>query len=120
MASGHLIFFRAGTLLAAPFDEERLQVTGAVAKLIDQVGVTSAGAPMLAVSRSGSMAYTSGTAATRLVWVSRHGLEQPLTETGRQYVLPRVAPDGRHVAGVGRWRSLDPGYRAPNVCETDE
>jgi eukaryotic-like serine/threonine-protein kinase len=106
VASGHLIFFREGTLLAAPFDEDRLRVMGPGVKLIDQIGVTTAGAPMLAVSRSGSMAYMSGTAESRLVWVSRDGLEQPLTDTGRQYVFPRLAPDGKHIvvsAGGDLW-----------------
>jgi eukaryotic-like serine/threonine-protein kinase len=104
--NGHLVFFRDGTLLATPFDEERLQVTGSVVKVIDRIGVTSFGAPMLAVSRSGSVAYTTGTPATRLVWVSRQGLEQPLTDAGRQYVFPRLALDSRHVvvsAGGDLW-----------------
>jgi len=107
VASGHLIFFRAGTLLAAPFEEARLQLTGAAKKVIDDVVITPAGPPMLAVSRSGSVVYTSGTAATQLVWVSRReGREQPLTESARQYLFPRIAPDGRHVvvsAGGDLW-----------------
>jgi serine/threonine protein kinase/Tol biopolymer transport system component len=106
VASGHLIFFRDGTLLAAPFDEERLRVTGPAVKLIDQIAVTTAGAPMLAISHSGTMAYMSGMAGSRLVWVSRGGLEQPLTELSRQYVFPRVAQDGKHVlvsAGGDLW-----------------
>ena len=104
--SGHLIFFRGDTLLAAAFDEERLQVTGPAVKVIEQVGMTSVGAPMLAVSRAGSVAYTKGTAATQLVWVSRQGREQTLTDAGRQYAFPRLAPDGRHVvvsAGGDLW-----------------
>ena len=95
---GHLVFFRDGTLLTTPFDEQRLQVSGSVVKVIDGVGVTSLGAPLLAVSRSGSLAYTTGTPPARLVWVSRQGREQPLSDAGRQYVFPRLAPDSRHVA----------------------
>jgi Tol biopolymer transport system component/predicted Ser/Thr protein kinase len=104
--SGQLIFFRGDTLLAAAFDEEHLQVTGPAVRVIDQVGMTSVGAPMLAVSHSGSVAYTKGTAATQLVWVSRQGREQTLTDGGRQYAFPRLAPDGRHVvvsAGGDLW-----------------
>jgi eukaryotic-like serine/threonine-protein kinase len=97
IASGHLVFSRGGTLLIAPFDQERLQVAGPVAKIIDGVGVTAAGGPMLAVSRSGSVAYTSGTATTRLVWVSREGREGSLTDADRKYFFPRVAPDGKRV-----------------------
>jgi hypothetical protein len=58
-------FFRDGTRLTAPFNDVRLQVTGPGVKLIDQIGVATAGAPMLAVSRSDSMAYMSGMAASR-------------------------------------------------------
>ena len=72
-------------------------MTGSAVKVIDQVGLASAGVPILAVSRSGSVAYTSGTTGSKLVWVSRQGAEHPITDADRQYAFPRVAPDGRHV-----------------------
>ena len=57
VARGHLIFSRDDLLLAVPFDEERLQVTGAAVRVANQVGLTPIGVPMFAVSRSGSLAY---------------------------------------------------------------
>ena len=94
---GQLLFFRAGALLAAPFDEQALRVTGTARKLIEDLGVTPSGAPMLSVSRTGSVIYTSETASTQLVWISRDGEERPLTTTARHYLNPRVSPDGRRM-----------------------
>jgi serine/threonine protein kinase/Tol biopolymer transport system component len=97
VASGHLIFSRDDLLLAAPFDEERLQVTGAAVRVADEVGLTPIGVPLFATSRSGALAYMSATEATRLVWVSRQGREEPLADVPRLYMTPRIAADGRRV-----------------------
>jgi Tol biopolymer transport system component len=106
VAHGYLVFFRDGALLAAPFDRDRLQMSGPAMKVIEEIGVTAAGAPMLAVAASGSVAYVSGTTASHLVWVSRNGTEEPLSEVGRQYILPRLAPTGKRLvvsAGEDLW-----------------
>lgn len=97
LQTGHLIFFRDGTLLVTGFDEERLEVTSAAIKAIEQIGATPSGAPMWAVSRSGTVAYSAGGAGSRLVRVSRDGSEQPLSAAGRQYMFPRLAPSGRQL-----------------------
>jgi Tol biopolymer transport system component len=56
-------------------------------------------APLAALSNTGSLMYAPGDAGTtRLVWVSRQGVEQPITETPRRYQYPRLAPDGRRTA----------------------
>src|SRR5262245_65465488 len=53
-------------------------------------------APLAALSNAGSLTYAPGDAGTtRLGWVSRQGVEQPITETPRRYQYPRLAPDGR-------------------------
>ena len=104
LQSGHLVFFRDGTLLVTGFDEKRLEVTSAAVKTIEQIGATPSGAPMWAVSRSGAVAYSTG-AGSRLVWVSRDGSEQPLSAAGRRSWSP-VAPGGRQVvvsAGGDLW-----------------
>jgi Tol biopolymer transport system component len=89
--SGRFIFFRDGSLFASRFDQERWAVTGVPVKVIEKIGATASGAPMWAVSRSGSVAYMRGTVANRLVWVSRNGQERPLTTQDRQYVFPRLS-----------------------------
>jgi serine/threonine protein kinase/Tol biopolymer transport system component len=98
--SGHLLFFRDGALLGAPFDVDRLQVTGPVVRVLENLAVgTTMDAPLAAVSNAGSLTYAPGDAGTtRLVWVSRQGVEQPITETPRRYQYPRLTPDGRRTA----------------------
>ena len=95
--SGHLVFFRDGALLGAPFDVDRMEVTGPVVRVLENLAVgTTMDAPFAALSNAGSLAYApSDAGTTRLVWVSRQGVEQPITETPRRYQYPRLAPDGR-------------------------
>jgi Tol biopolymer transport system component len=103
--SGHLVFFRDGALLGAPFDVDRLEVTGPVVRVLENLAVgTTMDAPLAALSNAGSLTYAPGDAGTtRLVWVSRQGVEQPITETPRRFQYPRLAPDGRRtvVAAAG-------------------
>jgi serine/threonine-protein kinase len=97
-SSGHLIFFRDGALLAAPFDASRLQVAGPAVRVVDNVAVDVTGVPLVTLSDAGTLAYIANDRATRrLVWVSRQGVEQPITETARPYQNPRLAPDGRRI-----------------------
>jgi serine/threonine protein kinase/Tol biopolymer transport system component len=96
--SGHLLFFRDGALLAAPFDATRLQVTGSSVRVLDNIAVNFLGIPEVALSPSGVLAYASSTNATRrLVWVNRQGAEEPITSTARSYENPRLSPDGRRI-----------------------
>jgi serine/threonine protein kinase len=103
--SGHLLFFRDGALLGAPFDVDRLELTGPVVRVLENLAVgTTMDAPLAALSNAGSLMYApSDAGTTRLVWVSRQGVEQPITETPRRYQYPRLAPDGRRtvVAAAG-------------------
>jgi eukaryotic-like serine/threonine-protein kinase len=103
--SGHLVFFRDGALLGAPFDVDRLEVTGPIVRVLENLAVgTTMDAPLAALSNAGSLAYApSDAGTTRLAWVSRQGVEQPITETPRRYQYPRLASDGRRtvVAAAG-------------------
>jgi len=102
--SGHLVFAQRGSLLAVPFDPQRLTVAGVAVPVV--VGVAqsqSTGATQYSFSATGSLAYVSGgvqSAQSRLVWVSRNGLEQPIAAPARSYLFPRISPDGRRVAAV--------------------
>jgi serine/threonine protein kinase/Tol biopolymer transport system component len=95
--SGYLVFFRDGALLGAPFDTERLEVTGPVVRVLENLAVgTTMDAPFAALSDAGLLAYApSDAGTTRLVWVSRQGVEQPINSTPRRYQYPRLASDGR-------------------------
>ena len=97
--SGHLIFFRDGALIAAPFDADRLVVTGPPVRVIENVAVdNSTGMPLVALSEAGSVLYPpSDSGTSRIAWVSRQGVEQPISDAPRRYAYPRLAPEGRRI-----------------------
>src|SRR5262245_3005074 len=65
LSSGHLLFQRNDTILIAPFDAERMVVTGPAVALVDDIRRDSATSPLpvpeLAVSRSGTLVYVPPT-----------------------------------------------------------
>jgi serine/threonine-protein kinase len=102
--SGQLIFAQGGSLMAVPFDPQRLTVAGVAIPVVEGVAQSqSTGATQYSFSATGSLAYVSGgvqSAQSRLVWVSRNGTEQPVVAPARGYLFPRLSPDGRRVAAV--------------------
>jgi Tol biopolymer transport system component/predicted Ser/Thr protein kinase len=99
--SGHLLYADAGTLMAVPFDAERLQLTGAPVSVVESIFQFPGGAAQYSISNTGSLVYVSGSAGAiqrKLVWVTRNGVEQPLTAPALAYGYPRISPDGRRVA----------------------
>jgi Tol biopolymer transport system component len=89
--------------MAAPFDIQRLMVTGEPIAVVDGVLQPSLlnGAAHYSFSSTGSLIYlpASGQAfQRRLVWVSRDGTEQVLTAPARAYRNPRLSPDGQRIA----------------------
>lgn len=111
LTSGHLLYVRHGTLMAAPFDARRLEVTGGSIGMVAGVmqaanmGYTGfdSGAGQFSVSDSGSLAYVAGGPMRdrefSLVWVDRgSGKVTPLSAPPRYYLGPRLSPDGQRVA----------------------
>ena len=98
VASGYLVFFRDGQLMAAPFDAGTAMATGPATKLLEGLSESASGIPLLDVSAAGTVVYSPTTAVSRLVWVSRTGEEVPLNDERRMYAIPRVAPDGQRLA----------------------
>ena len=102
VATGHIVYTRAGSLLAVPFDLDRLEVTGPPSIVASDV-MTDAmiGAAAYAVSRDGSLFYAPGgvkTYESQLVWVDRAGRSEPLTDLRRAFTGAHLSPDGRRVA----------------------
>jgi eukaryotic-like serine/threonine-protein kinase len=100
--SGHLIYVQRGSLMAVPFDPQRLEVTSAAVPVVEGVLQSPvSGAAQYSFSITGSLVYVPGgiqSAQSRLVWVNRNGAEQPLAAPMRAYQFPRLSPDGRRVA----------------------
>jgi serine/threonine protein kinase/Tol biopolymer transport system component len=96
--TGHLIFFRNDVALAAAFNVERLAVTGPFTRVVETLAVDNTGVPVATVSDAGALVYpASGQATSQLIWISRQGLEQSITEMPMRYTNPRLSPDGRQV-----------------------
>jgi len=75
--SGHIVYVTAAaTLLAVPFDADRLEVTGPSVSLTEGLAVGNVGSLALALSGSGDLIYQTGTVSAGLhefVWVTRSG-----------------------------------------------
>jgi len=109
VSTGHLLYVRQGTLMAVPFDVNRLEVTGSPAGLIADVMQAAqtqpvqidSGAAQFAVSAAGSLAYVSGGVFQQdrwsMVWVDRAGKTEPLQVPRGAYLAPRISPDGKRV-----------------------
>ena len=98
---GYLLFNRAGTLLAQPFDADRLELKGDAIPMAEGVQFNAAnGKAAVAVSSNGVLAYRLAPTAAqnKLEWVDRKGVEQPLAAPPRAYRNPRLSPDGQRVA----------------------
>ena len=110
LASGHLLFMRDGGLMVAPFDKDRIEITGPAVSVPLEVGVDhpnlSAPVPQLAVSLNGTLVYVPVPAgslrSSALVWVDRRGAVE---EAGTlAFALPAfcLSPDGSRIAVTGR------------------
>jgi serine/threonine-protein kinase len=100
VATGHLVYARADTLMALPFDAETLTAGGPAVALEDRVRTGSEGA-QYAVSDQGTLVYMRGDPRRnerRLVWVDRQGKVEPLPAPPRTYVNPQISPDGKLAA----------------------
>ena len=97
--TGHLVYVLDGTLLAVPFDVDKLEVTGGPIPMAEGV-ITAGPAAQFSVSDTGALVYVTGSAlAVRtLVWVDRDGREEALAAEPRAYVYPRISPDGGRLA----------------------
>jgi Tol biopolymer transport system component len=102
VASGHILYARAGRLYAVPFDLSRLKVTGAPLLALDGVAYDLRnGGTKLAVAGNDTVAYVPGPPGSlerRLVWVDGTTERRPLTADPRPFLDPRLSPDGRRVA----------------------
>jgi len=99
-ASGHLVYMRQdGALLAAPFDQDKLILTGPPVALLGEVAVRPG--PDLALSQTGRLVYASGREAREVVWVDRDGTARPIDPdwTGA-FESVALSPDGTRLAAT--------------------
>jgi Tol biopolymer transport system component len=100
--TGHLVYYRGGTLFALPFDIKRGAAVGSEAPVVE--GVSSVG-PLgyadYSFSDGGLLLYVAGSSAqqgTTLVWADRKGETQPVAATPQLWGTGRLSPDGMRIA----------------------
>jgi hypothetical protein len=106
-ANGHLLYLRAGTLVAQRFDSERLAVTGDPVPLASRVltqGVALLGYGLFSASETGVLAHLDGAALTggdaRLGWVDRRGNAIDAISEPQNYFGLALSHDETRVAVV--------------------
>jgi Tol biopolymer transport system component len=110
-ASGHLILTRGTTLLAAPFDAARLEITGPVVPIVERVGYElTSGQPHVIVSPGGTLAYLPAPQAYELVLAEPDGSERLLSQAAL-LENPQFSPNGQRLVvattrGVGERADL--------------
>ncbi|MDH3506285.1 MAG: protein kinase [Gammaproteobacteria bacterium] len=113
LPTGHLVYALGSGLYAVAFDPDSLTVSGDVVPLVQ--GVTRpnpavTGTAQYSVADNGTLIYVRGgttAQANMLVWVDRDGRELPLTAEPRNYLYPRISPDGTRIALDVRDQELD-------------
>jgi len=100
-SAGYLMCLRGGVLTLLPFDEDRLQVTGAAVQLRQSAGGDpSSSAGYFSIAAKGTMVYVPGSFSQPgglLTLVNRKGESHALPLPAKQYNNPRFSPDGKRL-----------------------
>ena len=97
---GHLLFLRGGSLVARPFDEERLQFAGEPVPIADRIATAGGELGAFAASATGVLIYraaASEAANRQLVWMDREGRSSPASAVPVQATALKLSPDDRQV-----------------------
>jgi len=101
-AQGYLLFLRGNTLVAQPFDENRLVTTGDPAPVAERVqtAVPAGSVGVFSVSRDGLLVYQSGSGGTglQLTWFDRTGKSTGTLGEGGNVFSLEFSPDRKSVA----------------------
>jgi DNA-binding winged helix-turn-helix (wHTH) protein/Tol biopolymer transport system component len=99
---GYLVYLRAGTLLAQPFDLTRRKVSGdptAIASHVTSFGYS--GAADFSVSARGVLAYQPFDSRSQFIWVDRTGRRlSAASPAGINASYLRLSPDGHWLAAA--------------------
>ncbi len=108
--SGYLLFRRDRSLMAQPFDTERLELTGDAFPIADHLRIyTNPMSAVFSVSENGVLVYQAGTAlaGSQLVWFDRNGEQLGVLGDPAYYRDADLSPDGKKVAVDIRDTRLD-------------
>jgi eukaryotic-like serine/threonine-protein kinase len=104
-SNGFLLFWRDGSLLAQPFDEKNLRLTGTPVQIAADVSLSGLEQMMASTATgSGTLVYRAGgkIGESRLVWSNRAGMNSALHDNfalrTANYFGPALSPDGKTIA----------------------
>jgi Tol biopolymer transport system component len=101
LPSGHVVFGRAGSLMAIAFDADSGKVSGEPVTVVSDVGMDSLFAQVqVAIAANGTLAFAPGGERSRgrIGWLDRSGAEGQLEVEPRLYGVLDLAPDDRRLA----------------------
>jgi len=103
VGSGHLVYLAHGTLFAALFDLERLEMRGTPAPVVDGVMANPAvtGGAQFDVAETGTLVYVPGpslNAEIPIDWMRRDGTTARLRAAATNWGDLRFSPDGQQLA----------------------
>ena len=103
LPTGHILYVTStGVLMAAPFDQDRLEITGAAVVLAEGITIRLGGGGVeLAVSRTGTLWYGTGSGASErtVVWATRAGDISAVDSTWvEEFGTLALSPDGTRLA----------------------
>ena len=97
--SGHLLYVREGDLVAQNFDLRTMSVSGTPTVVAEDVlYVRDFGQADFSVSRTGTLAYQSGSTTSRLAWYRRDGTDAGQLGEAADYFFMNLSSDGKKVA----------------------
>ncbi|KPK77292.1 MAG: hypothetical protein AMJ89_02625, partial [candidate division Zixibacteria bacterium SM23_73] len=99
LPTGHLVYAWSGDLLAAPFNLEKLEVTGSSFPVLEGVK-TELSEAHFDISQNGTLVYVPGQVSRHvdeLVWVDLKGRVDSLAIPPGNYLMPRLSPDGKQL-----------------------
>jgi serine/threonine protein kinase/dipeptidyl aminopeptidase/acylaminoacyl peptidase len=99
---GFLLYAKAGTVFAIPFDSERLVTTGQAVPVLQGVATdTTTGAAHVAFGADGTVVYVPGGTSTidrQIFWLDKKGVPSLLPLRPGLYNDIRISPDGSRIA----------------------
>jgi serine/threonine protein kinase/Tol biopolymer transport system component len=119
-ASGRVLFTRDATLMAQPFDVDRLELRGEAVPIAEQVAVggSTGRSAAVSVARDGALVYQNGGASntdSQLTWYDRSGKEISQVAVQGDLADVQLSPDNSRIA----LSITDPATRTRDIWLVD-